>query len=76
MKRTSSHAAVCFRGATDIDVSLRAIADSERALLEADDEASRRAAEALRVAREQLLKAREALQVQAGLRSAEAARAG
>jgi uroporphyrin-III C-methyltransferase/precorrin-2 dehydrogenase/sirohydrochlorin ferrochelatase len=37
-------ARVCFKGAAEIESSLKALADSERALLAADDEAGRAAA--------------------------------
>jgi len=62
-------ARVCFRGAAEIESSLKALADSERALLAADDEAGRAAAMALADAKAQLLAAKKALTEQAGVKS-------
>jgi hypothetical protein len=60
---------LCFKAASELESSVKALTDAARSLQAADDDAGRAAAVALEQARQRLLEARKALQDEATQRS-------
>jgi hypothetical protein len=53
---STSTSRLCYRAASELESSVKALTDAARALMQADDEAGRAAAEALEAARKRLLR--------------------
>ncbi|MFT3713593.1 MAG: hypothetical protein QM817_38540 [Archangium sp.] len=66
---SASTARLCYRAASELEASVKALTDAAHTLMQADDAAGRAAAEALESARKRLLDARAALQNEASSRS-------
>lgn len=66
---STSTTRLCFKAASELESSVKALTDAARTLMQADDEAGRAAADALEAARKRLLEARQALQNEAAARS-------
>jgi hypothetical protein len=62
MRNERATATLCFRAATSLEATTRALLDSARELETATDDAGRAAAAALKAAQQQLLEAKKALQ--------------
>ncbi len=63
--RTTFSASTCFRAASSLDATRRALVEAAKDLALSPDEAGRLAAEALRAAEAEVMKARRALQAAA-----------
>ncbi len=63
--RTTFNASLCFRAASSLETTRRALLEAAKELDAAADEAGRIAAEALRLAEAEVMKARRALQATA-----------
>lgn len=60
---------LCYRAASELESSMKALTEAARSLAAADDEAGRAAASALEAAQKRLIEARRALQTEAQSRS-------
>jgi hypothetical protein len=69
MRNERATATVCFRAATTLEATTRALLDSARELEAATDDAGRAAAAALKAAQQQLLEAKRVLQAAATARA-------
>ena len=69
MRNERWNAQLCFRAASSLEATTRALLDSARELESATDDAGREAAAALKAAQQQLLEARKALQAAGAARA-------